>query len=101
MDTGGIGDLKGPKNGQKIKWDIPLLNGYNYTFLKNYSNSKSLSNNFFDAINFKVITEIAKSKSDILIINGWSYFSNILVLKFPNPSTRCIIYIYLYQIFYI
>jgi glycosyltransferase involved in cell wall biosynthesis len=66
--------------GQKIKWDTPLLNGYNYTFLKNYSRSKSLSNKTFDAVNFGVISEIANRKYDILIINGWSYFSNILVL---------------------
>ena len=66
--------------GREIKWDVPLLNGYNYTFLKNYSKSDSLSNKTFDAVNFGVIKKIVQDKSDVLIINGWSYFSNILVI---------------------
>ena len=37
--------------GQKVKWDIPLLEGYQYTFLKNFSPRKSLSNRMWDVIN--------------------------------------------------
>jgi glycosyltransferase involved in cell wall biosynthesis len=66
--------------GREIKWDVPLLNDYSYTFLKNYSKSDSLSNKTFDAVNFGVIKKIVQDKSDVLIINGWSYFSNILVI---------------------
>ena len=36
---------------QEVKWDIPLLDGYKYKFLKNFSRRKNLSNRMFDAIN--------------------------------------------------
>src|SRR6218665_2824510 len=37
--------------GQTVNWDIPLLDGYRYPFLKNYSSRKSLSNRMLDAVN--------------------------------------------------
>jgi glycosyltransferase involved in cell wall biosynthesis len=66
--------------GQKIKWDIPLLEGYQYTIIKNYSFSSSLSNQFFDLINPGILTHLFKDNSKIIIVNGWSYFSDILTI---------------------
>lgn len=67
---------------QNVKWDIPLLEGYQFKFLKNISSRKSLSNNMWDVINPSVIKILYKSKGRIVIINGWSYFSNLLVIYF-------------------
>lgn len=64
--------------GREIKWDIPLLSGYNYKFLKNFSLNKST--NFWGCINFGVIKEILSNKHDIYLIYGWAIFSNWLVL---------------------
>ncbi|HET7116172.1 MAG TPA: glycosyltransferase family 4 protein [Hanamia sp.] len=69
---------------QKVKWDIPLLEGYSYTFLKNISKRESLSNRMWDVINPSVIRTLYKSKSKIVIINGWSYFSNLLIILFAK-----------------
>ena len=66
--------------GQAVKWDIPLLEGYDYRFLKNYARSKSMDNRFFDAINPAVIKTIRKDKAEIIIVNGWSYFSTLLAI---------------------
>jgi glycosyltransferase involved in cell wall biosynthesis len=66
--------------GKIIKWDMPLLDGYRYRFLKNYSRSISMDNHLFDAINFGIFRDVKRSDSKIVIINGWSYFSNFLVI---------------------
>jgi glycosyltransferase involved in cell wall biosynthesis len=65
-----------------IKFDIPLLGGYKSFFLKNYSRSKSLNCRFSDALNFGVINILRKCQSRIVIVNGWSYGSDIMVILF-------------------
>jgi glycosyltransferase involved in cell wall biosynthesis len=68
--------------GQKVKWDTPLLEGYEYSFLKNLSGRKSLSNRFFDVFNPSVISTLFRSRSKIVIVNGWSYSSTLMVIFF-------------------
>ncbi|MBI5401681.1 glycosyltransferase family 4 protein [Candidatus Wolfebacteria bacterium] len=62
--------------GQKIKWDIPLLNGYKYKFLKNFSLMSS--SGFWGQINFGIINELRKNKYDAVLIFGWNSFTNWL-----------------------
>lgn len=40
--------------GQKVTWDIPLLDGYDHVFLKNTSSSKGMNTRFLDAINWSI-----------------------------------------------
>ena len=69
-----------PKFGRKIKWDIPLLEGYKYKFLKNYSPTPSIFRGFFGLINFGIIKELFKNKYDAIIIHGWNYFTSFLTV---------------------
>ena len=66
--------------GKEVKWDIPLLDGYTHQFLKNFSVSKSMDCKWYNAINFSILNVIRKTSSKILVINGWSYFSDCLVI---------------------
>ncbi|ULQ56262.1 glycosyltransferase family 4 protein [Flavihumibacter rivuli] len=66
--------------GTKIKWDIPLLEGYASEFLPNYAGSGSLDNHLFDVFNPGVISRIMKDGRDIVIVNGWSYSSTLLAI---------------------
>jgi glycosyltransferase involved in cell wall biosynthesis len=66
--------------GKEVKWDIPLLDGYSHQFLKNFSVSKSMDCKWYNAINFSILNVIRKTSSKILVINGWSYFSDWLVI---------------------
>ncbi len=52
-----------------IKWDIPMLDGYKYKFLKNYS-LKPYSG-FFSRINPAILSEISKNKYDVILIQGY------------------------------
>ena len=65
---------------QAVKWDLPLLQGYKYRFLKNISGRKSLSNRMWDAVNPGVIKSLVNDPAKIVIVNGWSYFSTLLTI---------------------
>jgi glycosyltransferase involved in cell wall biosynthesis len=62
--------------GKDVKWDIDLLKGYKYKFLKNYSPLKTLFRPPFGLINFEIVTEI--SKYDAIIIHGRHYATHWL-----------------------
>lgn len=64
--------------GRKIKWDIPLVEGYNYKFLKNYSYFKTIFKPPFGLINPGIIKEILKDKYDAVIIYGWHHATHWL-----------------------
>jgi glycosyltransferase involved in cell wall biosynthesis len=79
--------IKGSKDiqfGKKIKWDIDLLDGYSYQFIKNSSWKPSIYNGFFGLINIQIIKIIAKEPKSVFVIHGWAYFSNILILIFAK-----------------
>lgn len=65
--------------GQKVSWDIPLLDGYNYEFLKNSSRSKGMNTRFFDAINWSIFKVLRQSDDKVVIMNGWAYLSDWFV----------------------
>jgi glycosyltransferase involved in cell wall biosynthesis len=66
--------------GQQITWDIPLLKGYDFEFLKNTSNSGGFNTKFFDAINLSVVKIIKNSNEEVVVVNGWAYFTDWLIL---------------------
>jgi len=67
-----------PQFKKEFKWDINLLEGYNYKILKN--NSLKQGFYFFGFINFAIFKEIFKNKFDAVLINSWSYLSDWLVI---------------------
>lgn len=74
-----------------IKWDIPVLEGYQYSFLRNYSLRPS--SNFWGAINFGVIPAIVRRRYDAILVFGWGIFSNWLAIVSALVSgTRVILH---------
>ena len=65
---------------QEIQWDTALLEGYPYRFIRNFSLSRSMNNHFFEAVNPGAVKFVRKDRSGVIIVNGWSYFSNLLVI---------------------
>lgn len=65
--------------GVTFQWDVPLLEGYNYKFLKNYARVPRIS--FWGLLNLGIVKELynAPPKS-IIWIHGWQYFTNILAI---------------------
>ncbi|MEO9894558.1 glycosyltransferase family 4 protein [Aurantibacter sp.] len=78
--------------GVNIKWDIPLLQGYDFKFFKNYSWKPSLYKGFFGLINFGMIGQLFREPKSVFIIHGWNYFSHFLVIIFGKlrGHTMCL-----------
>lgn len=68
--------------GENVKWDIPLLKGYEYKFIKNNSWSPSIHKGFWGLQNWAVIRLLYKQPKSIIVIHGWAYLTNVLALIF-------------------
>jgi len=66
--------------GKVIDWDIPLLEGYDYTFVENVS-SKPGSNHFNGIDNPSLIKEIETWSPDAILIFGWSFKSHLKLMR--------------------
>lgn len=66
--------------GVDVKWDIPLLEGYESEFLKNYSWKPSHSQGFFGLMNLGAITRMFKIPKSVFVVHGWNYFTHFFIL---------------------
>jgi len=71
----GVKETYDPQFGQKIKWDIPILEGYKYEFLKNIAHNKT-SAHFLGEINPSLFLKIIKDNYDAIIVFGWQTISH-------------------------
>jgi len=69
------------KFGQEIKWDIPLLEGYEYVFVKNTSKHQS-SHHFKGIINPTLNNEIMEWEADAILVYGWNFDSHLKAMKY-------------------
>ena len=69
-----------PGFGKTIEWDIPLLEGYEYEFLKNTSSNPG-SSHFQGIINPDAIQQVEAFKPDAVLIYGWSNNSHLKILR--------------------
>jgi len=69
-----------PEFGEKITWDIPLLEGYDYRFVPNKSDDPG-THHFSGLNNPKLIGEIEQWNADALLVYGWAFKSHLKVLR--------------------
>ncbi|HEY9177363.1 MAG TPA: glycosyltransferase, partial [Flavipsychrobacter sp.] len=69
-----------PGFGKVVSWDIPLLNGYNYTFVKNTSANPG-SHHFKGIVNPTLNAEIEAWGADAVLIFGWPFKSHLACMK--------------------
>lgn len=77
LETGITYDPGFKKN---IAWDIPLLDGYNYCFVKNISSNPG-SSHFKGIINPTLITEIIEWGADAILVFGWAFSSHLKCIR--------------------
>jgi glycosyltransferase involved in cell wall biosynthesis len=74
------GTLYDPGFGKDIKWDLPLLEGYEYQFVKN-SSRRPGDRHFRGIINPDLNKEIEAWGPDCLLIFGWNYHSHLRCMR--------------------
>jgi glycosyltransferase involved in cell wall biosynthesis len=70
-----------PGFGKEVDWDIPLLDGYDYTFVNNIS-KKPGSNHFNGIVNPTLIREIEEWNADSVLIIGWNFNSHLKAMRY-------------------
>ena len=70
-----------PGFGKTIEWDIPLLDGYEYSFVENIS-EKPGSHHYKGINNPTLIKEIQEWNADSLLVYGWNFKSNLKAIRF-------------------
>lgn len=74
----GVTETYDEQFGLFIKWDIPLLDGYKYTFLENKS-YKPGTNSFWGLYNPGAAQAILDFKPDCVLVQGYNHFTEIFL----------------------
>ena len=69
-----------PGFGQHISWDIPLLDGYDYSFEKNISTNPG-SHHFKGIDNPDLIGNITAWNADAVLVYGWCFKSHLKAIR--------------------
>ncbi len=64
-----------------VEWDIPLLDGYSYEFLKNISKDPG-THHYSGVNNPDIINKIKEYNPDKIVVFGWSFKSHLKVLRY-------------------
>lgn len=64
---------------QKIVWDIPLLDGYDYTWVENTASNPK--HGFFGVRNPSLIDRIEEFAPDAVLVYGWDYQSHFQLMR--------------------
>ena len=72
-------EIHDPGFGKTIKWDIPLLEGYNYTFVKNTSKKPGIYYN--GIVCPSLIEEITSWHPDAILVYGWNFHAHLRVMR--------------------
>lgn len=65
--------------GQRLKWDIPLLDGYKHVFLKNLRRRDRVGG-FWSLINLGIIKELRRNRYHALLINGHNHATYLIAM---------------------
>ena len=76
-----IGNIYDPGFGQHIRWDIPLLEGYEYEFVKNTARRPGV-HHFQGIVNPDLVGKIETWAPDGLLVIGWNYHSHLKCLRY-------------------
>ncbi len=88
----GVGKPKtDPEFGIAYTWDVPLLEGYRYEFLKNYSPSPGPAR-AWGLVNPSIIKRIRKGRFDAVILHGYTHVTTMLAYLAAWSSGTAILF---------
>lgn len=70
-----------PGFGKVVSWDIPLLDGYDYTFVKNTSANPG-SHHYKGIVNPTLNNEIESWGAEAVLVFGWPFKSHLACLRY-------------------
>lgn len=80
-EQSGNGAKYDPGFGKVIEWDLPLLDGYEYEFLRNIAKTPG-SHHFRGINNPEIIVRLKEYQPDKIIVFGWNFISHLRVMRY-------------------
>ena len=74
-----------PGFGQSIEWDIPLLDGYDYSFVNNIAAAPG-SHHYKGINNPTLIKELREWDASAILVYGWNFKSHLAAIRFFNKK---------------
>jgi glycosyltransferase involved in cell wall biosynthesis len=74
------GTIFDPGFGVELKWDIPLLDGYEYEFVPNVAQHPG-TGRFTGLRNPTLVQAIEQWRPDAILVYGWNYFSHLQAMR--------------------
>ena len=74
-----------PGFGQNIEWDIPLLDGYDYSFVNNMAAAPG-SHHYKGINNPTLIKELKEWDASAILVYGWNFKSHLAVIRYFNKK---------------
>lgn len=75
------GAIYDPGFGKQVEWDIPLLEGYDFTFVNNISKRPG-TDHFTGIVNPTLNTEVENWSPDAILIFGWAFQSHLKCIRY-------------------
>ncbi len=63
----------------RVKWDVPLTEGYEHHFLPNLRGDHRVGG-YFSLVNPSIVRELARGRYDGLLVHGHSYVTNLMAI---------------------
>jgi glycosyltransferase involved in cell wall biosynthesis len=79
----GVVETKDPGFGITLEWDIPLLEGYPYSFIRNISKDPG-NHHFLGYINPSLSARVVSWKPDVIFLMNYAFLSYFLLLADPR-----------------
>lgn len=84
LSDDGVRETYDKQFGSSFKWDIPLLEGYRYHFIKNNSRNDSIYSGFLGITNWGIFKKLRNTNPSLVVVPGWypaGYWMAILAAK--------------------
>lgn len=79
----GVSTAEDPGFGRPLQWDIPLLDGHDYQFVRNKAKRPG-NNHFFGYINPELSRSLADWRPDAILLMNYAFLTYILLLLDPR-----------------
>lgn len=91
QDTTGAVGRRDDSMGADIHWNASLLDGYQHTFLKNWSPTKG-AGAFFGRVNPGIVPRMLFGSSDAVLLQGYQSFTNIAAFMALVPRSTKVLF---------
>ena len=83
---GGDADVRDAGFGQSVRWDIPLLDGYEYEVCP--PSTTVANRTFWNMDSPQLVSSVEAWKPDVVLVIGWNFRSHVRCMRYFKGRTR-------------